>query len=54
MERILENKAGKKPSMIFSAQEANDKMNLRLFSKTIFGFFQISPELPPFETWNAG
>ena len=42
-----------KPSMIFSAQEANDKMNLRLFSRTIYEFFRISSDFPPFETWDA-
>ena len=42
-----------KSSMVFSAQEANDKMNLRLFSRTIYEFFHISSDLPPFETWDA-
>jgi len=42
-----------KPAIIFSAQEANDKMNIDLFSKKIFEFFHISTAFSPFETWNA-
>jgi len=41
-----------KPAVFFSAQEANDKMNLSLFSKSIFEFFRISSDFAPFETWN--
>ena len=42
-----------KPAMVFSAQEANDRMNLRLFSKTAFEFFQVSSDFSPFDTWDA-
>ena len=46
--KFIENK----PAIFFSAQEANDKMNLALFSKAIFDFFQVSSAFPPFDTWH--
>jgi len=41
-----------KPTVFFSAQEANDKMNLTLFSKAVFTFFKVSSTLPSFQTWD--
>lgn len=49
---LISRFAQNKPAIIFSAQEANDKMNLSLFSKAIFEFFHISSAFSPFETWN--
>ncbi|MCL1809175.1 MAG: ATP-binding protein, partial [Clostridiales bacterium] len=41
-----------KPSVVFSAQEANDRLNLNLFSKVVLNFFDIPPSIPAFETWH--
>jgi AAA+ ATPase superfamily predicted ATPase len=49
---LISNFIKDKRAMFFSAQEANDRMNITLFSKTIFTFFQMSPVHTPFETWN--
>jgi len=46
--KFIENK----PAIFFQAQEANDKMNIELFSKKIFEFFNIPPSLPYFKSWN--
>jgi AAA+ ATPase superfamily predicted ATPase len=41
-----------KPAIFFSAQEANDKMNLEVFSKLLYQFFGIAG-LPAFTDWNS-
>lgn len=41
-----------KAAVFFSAQEANDKINLALFSKKIFEHFGVSPTFSAFGTWN--
>jgi AAA+ ATPase superfamily predicted ATPase len=43
-----------KPAIFFSAQEANDKMNLEMFSKLLYQFFGLGRAgLPAFENWNS-
>ncbi|MDR2923328.1 MAG: ATP-binding protein [Treponema sp.] len=43
-----------KPAIFFSAQEANDKMNLEMFSRLLYQFFGLeSAGLPAFENWNS-
>jgi len=42
----------KKPVVFFSAQEANDNTNLRLFSRALYNYFQISHTFPSFANWN--
>jgi AAA+ ATPase superfamily predicted ATPase len=41
-----------KPAIFFSAQEANDKMNLEVFSKLLYQFFGLAG-LPAFTDWNG-
>lgn len=45
--KFIENK----PSIFFSAQEANDKLNIELFSKKIFEFFNMKSSAY-FDAWN--
>ena len=42
-----------KPAIFFSAQEANDKTNLDIFSKLLYQFFEESAGLPAFSDWNS-
>jgi len=43
-----------KPAIFFSAQEANDKINLEIFSKLLFQFFGLEKSgLPAFTDWNS-
>jgi AAA+ ATPase superfamily predicted ATPase len=43
-----------KPAIFFSAQEANDKMNLEIFSKLLYQFFGMAKAgLPAFTDWNS-
>lgn len=42
-----------KKAIFFTAQEANDYMNLLLISKKIYEFFNLPLSLPPFDHWNA-
>jgi AAA+ ATPase superfamily predicted ATPase len=42
-----------KPAVFYSAQEANDKINLEIFSGLLFKFFGMENSgLPAFEDWN--
>jgi len=42
-----------KPAIFYSAQEANDLINLKIFSETIYQFFGLSSSgLPAFTDWN--
>jgi len=42
-----------KPAIFFSAQEANDVINLKIFSEQIYQFFELeSAGLPAFTDWN--
>lgn len=42
-----------KQGIFFTAQEANDYMNLLQISKKIYEFFEYPISLPPFDSWNA-
>jgi AAA+ ATPase superfamily predicted ATPase len=43
-----------KPAIFFSAQEANDRMNLETFSRQLYRFFGLAGAgLPAFENWNG-
>jgi len=43
-----------KPAIFFSAQEANDKLNLEMFSKLLYQFFGMeNAGLPAFGNWNG-
>jgi len=42
-----------KPAIFFVAQEANDKLNLELFSKQVFSFFNISGQFGAFRDWQS-
>ena len=43
-----------KPAIFFSAQEANDKINLQVFSRLLYKFFGLAEAaLPAFEDWNS-
>jgi len=43
-----------KPAIFFTAQEANDKINLQIFSNMIYQFFKLEKmELPAFTDWNS-
>lgn len=42
-----------KKGIFFTAQEANDYMNLLQISKKIYEFFDFPLSLPPFDHWNA-
>jgi len=43
-----------KPAIFFSAQEANDKMNLETFSRLLYQFFGLEKAgLPAFDNWNS-
>jgi AAA+ ATPase superfamily predicted ATPase len=43
-----------KSAIFFSAQEANDKMNLEVFSKLLYQFFgMVGTGLPAFTDWNS-
>jgi len=42
-----------KPAIFFSAQEANDKINLEIFSKLLYQFFEEAAGLPSFSDWNS-
>lgn len=41
-----------KPSIFFAAQEANDHLNLVIFSEKIYNFFDIPTETGAFKNWN--
>jgi AAA+ ATPase superfamily predicted ATPase len=41
-----------KPGIFFAAQEANDRLNLEMFSRQVYRFFEVSRELPPFQDWS--
>jgi AAA+ ATPase superfamily predicted ATPase len=41
-----------KPGIFFAAQEANDRLNLEMFSRQLYRFFEVSRELPPFQDWS--
>lgn len=40
------------PAIFFTAQEANDRINLELFSKKVYGFFGIPLSTGAFASWN--
>lgn len=42
-----------KPAIVFMAQEANDRMNLELFSVQVYRFFGVSESVGAFKDWNA-
>ena len=43
-----------KPAIFFSAQEANDTINLRIFSELLYQFFGLGASgLPAFSDWNS-
>lgn len=42
-----------KPAIFFTAQEANDKLNLEEFSKKVYQFFSIPETAGAFHNWNA-
>ncbi|MCL2792033.1 MAG: ATP-binding protein [Spirochaetaceae bacterium] len=43
-----------KPAIFFSAQEANDKINLQIFSELLYQFFGLgNTGLPAFADWNS-
>jgi len=41
-----------KPAIFFTAQEANDKMNLERFSKSVYKYFDIPESTGMFANWN--
>jgi AAA+ ATPase superfamily predicted ATPase len=42
-----------KPAIFFSAQEANEHLNLRLFSAAVYGFFGIPQGTGDFQDWHG-
>ena len=42
-----------KPAIFFTAQEVNDTLNLRRFSKEIYGFFDMPESIGAFSNWNS-
>jgi len=42
-----------KPAIFFTAQEANDVLNLSLFSKKVYGFFDIPDSAGAFNDWHG-
>jgi AAA+ ATPase superfamily predicted ATPase len=49
LSKFIENK----PAIFFSAQEANDKMNLEIFSGLLYRFFEAAEGRPAFTDWNS-
>jgi AAA+ ATPase superfamily predicted ATPase len=41
-----------KPAIFFSAQEANEHLNLQLFSKAVYGFFKLPRGTGDFRNWH--
>ena len=41
-----------KPAILFSAQEANEHLNLRLFSESVYRFFGLPASTGPFQSWH--
>lgn len=41
-----------KPAIFFSAHEANEHLNLRLFSEAVYRFFQIPDSIGRFQNWH--
>ena len=41
-----------KPAIFYTAQEANDKINLQELSKQVYRFFNIPDTTGAFQTWN--
>ncbi len=41
-----------KPAIFFSAQEANDQLNLEIFSTKVYDFFGLPTEAGAFNNWN--
>ena len=41
-----------KPSIFFTAQEVNDKMNLERFSQKVYSFFNVPGNIGYFKSWN--
>jgi len=51
---LISHFIGDKPAIFFSAQEANDVINLRIFSELIYQFFGLANSgLPAFTDWNS-
>jgi AAA+ ATPase superfamily predicted ATPase len=42
-----------KPSIYYTAQEVNDALNLRQFSKKVYSFFNLPESTGTFESWNS-
>jgi len=42
-----------KPSIFFTAQEVNDALNLRQFSKKVYSFFSLPESTGAFDSWNS-
>ena len=42
-----------KPSIFFTAQEVNDTLNLRQFSKKVYNFFDLPESTGAFDSWNS-
>jgi len=42
-----------KPSIFFTAQEVNDVLNLRQFSKKVYSFFSLPESTGAFDSWNS-
>jgi AAA+ ATPase superfamily predicted ATPase len=42
-----------KPAIFYTAQEANDTINLAIFSKKVYRFFEIPETTGPFTDWNS-
>jgi AAA+ ATPase superfamily predicted ATPase len=41
-----------KPAIFFSAQEANEQLNLQLFSKAVYSFFKLPQSTGAFRNWH--
>lgn len=50
---LIHHFAADKPAIVFMAQEANDKMNLELFSIQVYRFFGLPESVGAFVDWNA-
>jgi len=42
-----------KPSIFFTAQEVNDALNLKQFSKKVYSFFSLPESTGAFDSWNS-
>lgn len=50
---LLQEFSKDKNVLFYAAQESNDSLNLKQFSKAIYHFFNLPLQMPPFQEWNT-